>query len=280
MSVVGPSSHPTRSICVGSTRFAVIDERPPAYRSTVLLVPGYTGSKEDFGPIVDLLVAAGRRVVALDLRGQHETPGPDDTSAYAVAALGADVVAVCAALGDDRVHLVGHSFGGLVARSATIAAPASFASLTLLCTGPAAVAGATGERVRALTGLLATLTVAQVSELGEQDPVVVARPPEVRAFLRRRFESTARAAYVGMGDAILSEADRVAELRDSAVPVLVAHGEGDDAWPIADQADMAARLGAGYVVIPGAMHSPAVETPQALADALGAFWSEVETSLG
>jgi len=66
-----------------------ISERGPA-----LLVPGFTGSKEDFIAVLQTLAGAGRRVLALDLRGQYETPGPDDASAYSCAELGADVAAV------------------------------------------------------------------------------------------------------------------------------------------------------------------------------------------
>ncbi len=44
----------------------------------VLFVPGYTGTKEDFAPLLPLLAAAGLRAVAMDLPGQYETPGPDD----------------------------------------------------------------------------------------------------------------------------------------------------------------------------------------------------------
>ena len=66
-----------------------IHERQPA-----LLVPGYTGSKEDFLLILQALAAAGRQVVAIDMRGQFETPGADDAAAYQLGALAADVALV------------------------------------------------------------------------------------------------------------------------------------------------------------------------------------------
>src|SRR4030095_4604727 len=65
---------------------------------TVLLVAGYTGSKEDFAPLLAPLAEAGHRVVAIDQRGQYESPGPDDPAAYSVAELAADVVAVARVL--------------------------------------------------------------------------------------------------------------------------------------------------------------------------------------
>ena len=41
----------------------------------------------------------------------------------------------------DPLHLVGHSFGGLVTRAAVLAEPALFTSLTLLGSGPAKLSG-------------------------------------------------------------------------------------------------------------------------------------------
>jgi pimeloyl-ACP methyl ester carboxylesterase len=103
------------------------------------------------------------------------------------------------------------------------------------------------------------------------DPRWLALPVEVQQFLRRRMLASSPTTLLAMADALLGEPDRVAELRDTGVPVLVLLGEGDDAWPPAVQADMAERLGAEHVVLPGAQHSPAVENPDATAEALVAF---------
>src|SRR5262249_33741378 len=102
-----------------------------------LLVPGFTGSKEDFASILEPLAAAGFCVVAIDLRGQHGSSSRND---YSVRALSADVRAAAAVLGTP-VHLLGHSFGGFVARAAVIAEPARFASLVLMDCGPVGIDG-------------------------------------------------------------------------------------------------------------------------------------------
>ena len=65
-----------------------LDTGGEAARGTALLVAGYTGSKEDFAPLLAPLAEAGYRVVALDQRGQYESPGPDDPGAYSVTELG------------------------------------------------------------------------------------------------------------------------------------------------------------------------------------------------
>ena len=72
-------------------------------------------------------------------RASTSRPGPDDPAAYSVAELAADVLAVARQLRAESagpLHLLGHSFGGLVARAAVLAEPGLFTSLTLLGCGP------------------------------------------------------------------------------------------------------------------------------------------------
>ena len=104
---------------------------------SVLLVPGWTGSKEDFLAILRLLADAGFDAVAIDQRGQYETPAADDDD-FSLDGFSADIAAITATL-DAPVHVVGHSFGGLVARRAAHRHPGAFASLTLLDTGAGAL---------------------------------------------------------------------------------------------------------------------------------------------
>jgi pimeloyl-ACP methyl ester carboxylesterase len=250
----------------------------------VVLVPGFTGSKEDFRHVLAPLGAGGRRVVAMDQRGQHESAGPDEPDAYAVSHLAADLLHLLDALGTGPVHLVGHSFGGLVARAAVLERPAAARSLTLMSSGPEAL---TGPRVELLPLLRPVLEqggmpalVATLDQLEADDPRAQAVPPDVRAFLRERMLASVPAALLGMAEGLTGEPDRVEQLRDTGVPVLVLHGEADDAWAPSVQAAMAERLGARHVVVPDAMHSPAVENPGPTAAALRAFFAEVEQLAG
>jgi pimeloyl-ACP methyl ester carboxylesterase len=78
-----------------------------------------------------------------------------------------------------------------------------------------------------------------------------------------------------MADAMTSEPDRVEELKATGVPVLVAHGEADDAWMPHVQEEMAHRLGARHEVIEDSIHSPAVENPPKTVAVLCSFWGSV-----
>lgn len=238
----------------------------------VVCVPGYTGSKEDFGSLLEPLAAAGYRVLAYDQPGQYESPGPPDTTAYVPAALAQRLLGLLDALDIDAAHLVGHSYGGLVARAAVLARPAAVASLTLLDSGPAALQGQRASVMRALRPVLQEAGVPAVWSLME-------RSGATTPFAKERFLAHTPASMLGMGDALLAEPDRVSELaavcRRHRIPVLVAAGVEDDAWSPAQQLAMAAELAAPFVAIPGAEHSPAVENPAATVAALLAFYASV-----
>jgi pimeloyl-ACP methyl ester carboxylesterase len=220
------------------------------------------------------------RAVAVDQRGQYESPGPDDPARYTVAELAADVLAVARELREDTagpLHLVGHSFGGLVSRAAVLTDPEAFASLTLLGSGPAGLTGRRAQLLDHLGPLLDAGGVPAVHEVMQQlattDRRAQAVPAATRAFLTRRFLRNTAAGLRGMADAMLGEPDRTAELAATGLPVLVVHGEADDAWTPAAQADMARRLGARHEVIPGSVHSPAVENPPRTLEVLLDFWA-------
>ncbi|MGH3328846.1 MAG: alpha/beta fold hydrolase [Streptomycetales bacterium] len=264
-------------------RFAVLDApaapgadsraTPP---STALLVPGYTGSKEDFIAVLGPLTARDHRVVAIDQRGQYQTPGPDTPEAYTVEELARDVLAVAAALDGGPIHLLGHSFGGLVARAAALAEPASVRSLTVMGSGPAAVTGREADRLRHLLDALPVMGLPAIWQaMKAADAAAGSRPPTdpgVAAFLEQRFLANATAGLVGMGRALLGEPDRIADLLALGLPTLVTYGADDYVWAPTLQAEMADRLGARCAAIAGAGHSPAVERPAETAAALAEFW--------
>jgi pimeloyl-ACP methyl ester carboxylesterase len=246
------------------------------------LVPGFTGSKEDFLPTLGPLATTGRTVVAYDQRGQYETGGPDDPSAYTVPTLSEDLLAVVAEL-DGPVHLVGHSFGGIVARAAVIKKPDAFRSLTLLGSGPAGIGGPRRTWLELMAPVVAEGGVphvwAALEALQAADPRVQSLPEEIRDFLKRRFLAQPALAVQVSGQALLDEPDRVDELRAAyAGPILVAFGAGDDAWPPDVQEKMAARLGVPHVVIPDALHSPAAENPDVTAKVLAEFFDQAEAT--
>ena len=308
-----PSGVRRLTIETGRGKFAALEALPLSgihERQPALLVPGYTGSKEDFLLILQALAAAGRQVVAIDMRGQFETPGADDAAAYQLGALAADVALVAdwlsashdgpaaspgglgggaSAPGGGDVHLLGHSLGGLVAREVLLARSAQISSLTLMSSGPGALSG---PRALILQALLAELDGVGPDRLGaeveriwrtrlEPEARAGSVPPDIIDFLGTRLLSSSPTGLRTMAETLLTCPDRTAALaRLDSVPLMVVYGENDDAWEPAAQEDMATRLGAQRVCIPAAAHSPAVEAPETTASILTGFWNTVECHQG
>ena len=226
--------------------FAALEAFPEAGAcelGTAVLVPGYTGSKEDFLSVLGALADGGRRVIAIDLRGQYQTPGPDDPAAYDLAALGADVAALARVTG--AAHLLGHSFGGLVVREAVLAdagllADASqLASVTLMSSGPAAIAGARAKELSFFLGVTGGISEpgelrAKVSEIwhGSLKPQAIAAgvAAPVVEFLQQRMLANNPTGLVVMARQLLATEDRTDDLAKQSVPFFVLYGEDDNAW--------------------------------------------------
>ncbi len=251
-------------------------------RGTALLVPGFTGSKEDFIAILRPLATRGFRVVTYDQRGQFETPGPAGPEGWSLEAFGQDVLAVVEAVGGP-VHLLGHSFGGLVVRQALLADPAAARSLVLLCTGPAALDGDRPGLLNLMADGVESVGLAQVRAITRamdlENGWVPHPDPAVEAFLDRRFLANDPASLAAMARILASATDRTSELAQLDLSILVACGEDDDAWSPKIQEETASQLGARFVSLPEAAHSPAAESPEATARLLAGFWDSVEAGV-
>jgi pimeloyl-ACP methyl ester carboxylesterase len=280
-------------------QFAAFEAMPATgvcERRPALLVPGFTGSKEDFLPILRQLAAAGRRVIAIDMRGQYETPGTGDRQTYSLKALGADIASLAAAIASDPdttpargeadVHLLGHSFGGLVARQAVLSKAAGICSLTLMSSGPGKLTGpaagvlqAVLDSIEGLHGQELAVAIKQLWDL-QLGPTakMEGTPQHILDFLERRMLRSNPDGLAIVARELLTSPDRTGALAAAAttMPILVLYGEYDDKWETPVQEHMAERLHAQRVCIPGATHSPAVEAPETTASALNAFWNKAE----
>jgi pimeloyl-ACP methyl ester carboxylesterase len=262
----------------------------PNLGATALLLPGFTGSKEDFAPLIDPISDAGIEVIAIDLPGQYESVGPDDEAAYRPDALGSVVAELIGKLTADgrRVLLLGHSYGGLVARGAVLA-DAPIIGLTLQDSGPGELPP--GYRRTALDlaepavrrhGVRAAQNLRE--SLDASSPDWADKSHELKEFLRVRLLRSSAAGLLGMGTVLRTEPDRVAKLsrtlRSVGAPSLVVCGEADDAWSVASQRDMADRLDADFAVVTGAKHSPNTENPDGLLGTLLPTWRSWLASAG
>lgn len=235
--------------------------RPGAPR--VLLVPGATGSKEDFVLLAPILAGAGYRVESFDLAGQYQSAaaGPAPGRPYDYALFVNDLLAVLEA-GEAPVHVLGYSFAGLVAELALAERPELFASLVLLATPPHP--GQTFRGVRWLgpfSSLVPPHTIASLMIWGIVRNLNHTSPGRL-AITRMRFDYTQRASLNQIMALMKHTPDVRGALAGSRVPMLIAVGDRD-LWTVGQHRRFARRIGAELKVYP-AGHSPCETTPHQL----------------
>jgi pimeloyl-ACP methyl ester carboxylesterase len=90
-------------------------ESGPVRDAAVMLVHGWGASAYTFSETIPALVAAGHRVLALDLPGHGLSDKPREAAHYTLSAMADVVLATAAACGVRSFSLVAHSMGGAAA---------------------------------------------------------------------------------------------------------------------------------------------------------------------
>ena len=259
---------------LGNLPLAVLDVPASGQEIGVVhLVHGFTGSKEDFWEMASHLAHAGFRVVAHDNRGQHQS---GHTRSYELDDFASDVLEVERALGLENTHILGHSFGGLVARRAVLLDPDTFQSITLLCSGP----GKNLRRTKALQGMMEFLgdkTMAEawsMQKVNYIEDIMVNPHPDEESVWTHRWHVSDKLSLFGQAKILMNEIDRTEELYEVGIAAHVVYGENDDAWPLEEQDEMAEQLEAERSIIKFAGHCPNEEMPAVTAAVLAAWWRE------
>ena len=221
------------------------------------------------------LVAAGYRVVTMDLRGHGESSvgWPD----YSIAAHGRDAIALLAKLGGGPAYVVGNSFSGGSAVWAAAERPDMVKGIVLI--------GAFVRTVRINPLLTIVMGLMFAGPWGasawmsyyprmypERKPADFAA--HVAATKAMMKEPGRFAAFRKIASA--SKSDSESRLSKVTVPVLVIMGDADPDFPdaAAEARFQADALKAELVMIPGGGHHPQADTPEPVADAMLAFFGK------
>ncbi len=101
----------------------------------VLLLHGWPDSSYLWRYQIPALVDAGFRVIAPDLRGFGQSDRPVEVEAYSLRNVIGDIKGILAALGVERMNLVGHDWGAAVAWQFAMAFPEQVERLVALSVG-------------------------------------------------------------------------------------------------------------------------------------------------
>jgi pimeloyl-ACP methyl ester carboxylesterase len=103
----------------------------------------------------------------------------------------------------------------------------------------------------------------------------------MREFWHAKLSEMNPAWVTGTAESMAGEPDRSDELVAAGIPSLVVSGKRDRrVWTHDTYAEMAGRLRAGHVIIPKASHSPNMEQPAILSEALLEFWAAEDAYKG
>jgi pimeloyl-ACP methyl ester carboxylesterase len=125
------------TLTVMGLRTRVLEEGESTRGDPVLMIHGVGGWAENWRAVMEPIARTGRRAVTFDLPGFGESERPGRVSRFGPRDpfYPRFVVALLDALGIERAHLVGSSFGGSVAYTAAVTAPERVRSLVFVAGG-------------------------------------------------------------------------------------------------------------------------------------------------
>jgi pimeloyl-ACP methyl ester carboxylesterase len=235
----------------------------------VVLIHGFGASTYSWRKVMPAL-AASHRVVAVDLNGFGYTQRPTSRASYTREAQAKLVLGTLDALGIDRAHIVGHSYGGGLTLYLASRHPERFRTMVLVDSSAPTYANDRRSRFAALR----PLDVLFVRS-------VVLRPGMVRKGLLRSYYDDSlvtpelvqayldRLAVEGVGNAFYgltapAPVGEPVELEKIAVPSLVIWGAHDLLISPETGRQAAARLPhAEFVLFDKSGHLPMEEEPEA-----------------
>lgn len=249
----------------------------------IVLVPGVTGSKEDFSLMLPILARGGYCAQSYDQAGQYESwdAGPSRLNPprahYDYDLFVEDLIAVLES-STAPAHVLGYSFAGTVAQLALVRRPELFASLTLLSCPPEPGQGFRGvKRIGWISGLTTGGIGASLMIWGIRCNFVPVPPGRLR-FVLDRLKVTNHASVRDIIRMMKRAPDVRETVRGIDIPKLIAVGE-HDLWPLRLHLGFADQIGA-HVAVYVSGHSPCETSPHQLSRDLLELFSRSSAPAG
>ena len=261
----------------------------------LLLLHGGPGFPHDYLENLAALATEQRRVIFYDQLGCGRSDKPDDLSRWQVPRFVTELATVRRELGLERVHILGQSWGGMLAIEYALTQPKGLTSLILSNTAssmPLWIAEA--NRLRAELPPDVNATLLRHEEAGTTDDPAyqeammvfysrhVIRVP-MPDYVQRAFDTYSQAVYYTMNGpsefhviGTIKDWDRTDRLGEISVPTLILSGRYDESTPIINEILHKGIAGSEWVVFENSSHLSHVEEAELYMQTVQAFLQRVE----
>jgi pimeloyl-ACP methyl ester carboxylesterase len=243
-------------------------------RLPVVVLHGGPGATHQYLEPLDVLAESGRRIVFYDQIGCGRSDRPTDPAFFETQTFVDELVTLRVALGLHRVHLVGQSWGGMLAMQYALERPAGLASI-VVADSPADM----GQWVSEANRLRAALPSDVQRVLAEHEAAGTTTAPEYGAAVERDnfvyLVMNGPSEFHVIGKlASWSILDRLHEIE---TPTLLISGAHDEATPAIVGAIAERIPHAEWVLFEESSHTPHLEQPDAFSATVRAFLAGVES---
>ena len=264
----------------------------------LLCLHGGPGVPHDYLEPLEAMATGGRRAIFYDQLGCGNSDQPHDPSLWTVDLFVEEVGVVRRELGLERIHLLGQSWGGMLAMEYALTQPAGLASL-IVASSPASIPQwvAEANRLRARLPPDVQETLRRHEQAGTtEDPAYeeavqvyyhrhLCRADPWPECVRRAFEKVEGNPEVyhtmnGPSEfcvtGVIRDWDIVDRLGEIRLPTLVTSGRYDEATPAIAETVHRGIKGSEWVIFEESAHLAHIEEPERYLRVLGEFLSRVE----
>ena len=278
--------------------YRIIGERDEPGKLPLLCLHGGPGATHDYLEPIGGMASRKRRIIFYDQLGNGNSDHPHNPSMWTVGLFVEEVGAIRRALGLDHVHLLGQSWGGMLAMEYALTRPNGLASL-IIADSPASIPQWVAEANRLREKLPAKVQQTLLKHEADRttnDPAYqeatmmfyrkhVCRLNPWPDYVNRTFEKLSQnpEVYYTMNGpsefnvtGTLKDWDIVNRLGEIRVPTLVIGGRYDEATPTITETVHRGIPGSEWVIFENSSHMPHVEETQEYLHVLDQFLSRVE----
>lgn len=278
--------------------YRIVGGRETPGKLPLLCLHGGPGATHDYLEPLEAMVETGRRILFYDQLGSGNSDHPHDPSLWTVPLFVEELSVVRQALGLDRVHIFGQSWGGMLGMEYALTQPAGLASL-ILADSPASMPQWSAEtnRLRAELPLDIQKTLKKYEDMGvtrhpyyHEAMMVFYRRHVCRLnpwpqCLNRTFDKLASdpESYNTMNGPSeftvtgrLKDWDIANRLGEIKLPTLIISGRYDEATPSIAETVHRGIPGSEWVLFENSSHVPHLEETERCLQVMTDFLTRVE----